>query len=360
MQHGSMLVPSNCGGSTKAPGRNCTSFGYTQCLGGQCLPPDCPVDVTNLQTSVALVISNSTVMSGYLSWYRQSGEYQLHPATVIPYSTYIPFYYRSSTIVPGQYDLMVPFGSLPNYVTFEPDSGYIYFQETTSKETSLWIADPCSGELHMNYGNMTYKLLVESTGSVYATPQDGLKPRDREGSQSQVFAGKPSSVTSQGPYRCVGGNPPQAVRRNDPSLASNGCGDHSFAGSLVPNYRFETCCNGHDDCYSDCTRSFRDCNSDFLNCMYDVCTTQSILVEGRLLCIAAAELYHGYVTSHLQPFVAATQQACGSCPAWPEDPGCKFFREDGAPCWVLDDSLVCTCGWPSDDFSDRRNPFLSH
>lgn len=49
--------------------------------------------------------------------------------------------------------------------------------------------------------------------------------------------------------RCQSPGQVAVVALNARPSASNGCGDDSFKGHMVPNLGFKTCCDGHDICF---------------------------------------------------------------------------------------------------------------
>lgn len=53
----------------------------------------------------------------------------------------------------------------------------------------------------------------------------------------------------------------------------NGCGPEKFEG-LVPELWFHACCNSHDSCYDDCSKSKDQCDNDFHTCMRAACDVE--------------------------------------------------------------------------------------
>ncbi|KAK4105554.1 hypothetical protein N658DRAFT_556011 [Parathielavia hyrcaniae] len=78
----------------------------------------------------------------------------------------------------------------------------------------------------------------------------------------------------------------------------NGCGADNGMGSFVPNFNWGHCCDAHDNCYDDCSRSFQGCNNDFLGCMYDQCQADVRWWNWWLFpgCIATANFYWASVS----------------------------------------------------------------
>ncbi|KAI9137814.1 hypothetical protein BKA69DRAFT_1095797 [Paraphysoderma sedebokerense] len=81
-----------------------------------------------------------------------------------------------------------------------------------------------------------------------------------------------------------------------PSPTPNGCGPTGL-DTLVPEYKFNNCCNLHDTCYNSCnaTNTKSACDQNFYTCMVDECKTLELL--DSLICRNAANVYAGVVKS---------------------------------------------------------------
>lgn len=76
----------------------------------------------------------------------------------------------------------------------------------------------------------------------------------------------------------------------------NGCGSKSSA--WVPELWYESCCDTHDMCYSDCSKSKSQCDDTFLTCMQDNCRKQLGGIgmgETYESCIGTAGIYYAAV-----------------------------------------------------------------
>ncbi|WWC93767.1 hypothetical protein V866_000603 [Kwoniella sp. B9012] len=144
--------------------------------------------------------------------------------------------------------------------------------------------------------------------------------------------------------------------------STNGCGAEADdllnaavrAGLTAFASRFRSCCNGHDLCWGTCSfgydTHFDSCNSDFKQCMTDVCdsTATSLLGLGLYpLCLAKAEILYRGVQSTSQGCAAydsSQSQACYCVPCNYGDGGIGT-----GPSRIVNSSLVtnvitATCG----------------
>lgn len=83
-----------------------------------------------------------------------------------------------------------------------------------------------------------------------------------------------------------------------------------------PDGDFKACCNAHDRCYGDCSKSKKTCDSKFLRCMKDKCNAlydgdRLFDVTNHQICFSVAEDYHGAVVNYGgDAFKEATKRHC--------------------------------------------------
>lgn len=123
---------------------------------------------------------------------------------------------------------------------------------------------------------------------------------------------KPKPKPNPGTYnngRCPAG---KGARNNDVVPNPNGCGPAD--GVPVPELNFNACCNAHDRCYSDCSKSKMKCDVTFLNCMYKRCDAlyeDWWEVPARATCKGTAAVYYSAVERLGDgPFESATKKHC--------------------------------------------------
>lgn len=102
---------------------------------------------------------------------------------------------------------------------------------------------------------------------------------------------------------------------------TNGCGDSSFLGGLVPNgwnrATFKPACDAHDRCYGTCNANRAGCDRDFLKDLYQACDrayrgTQEQGFRDR--CRSRAHTYYEAVFRRGQtPYEVAQGEACDCC-----------------------------------------------
>lgn len=120
---------------------------------------------------------------------------------------------------------------------------------------------------------------------------------------------KPKRKGTYGNGRCPAG---KGAVNNGLVPSPNGCG--AAGGLPVPDLDFNACCNAHDRCYSDCSKSRGQCDSAFLTCMDKRC--EDIYedwweVVARGACKATAKGYHAVVESKGKgAFDNATKKHC--------------------------------------------------
>lgn len=67
------------------------------------------------------------------------------------------------------------------------------------------------------------------------------------------------------------------VKSTKHQVVPRGCGAKGIrSNKLVAEYRFHSCCNRHDVCYSDCRETFELCNFEFKECMLEKCHLQDL------------------------------------------------------------------------------------
>ncbi|TLD18958.1 Casein kinase I 1 [Venturia nashicola] len=75
----------------------------------------------------------------------------------------------------------------------------------------------------------------------------------------------------------------------------NGCGAEN--GMKIPDLRFTECCDNHDLCYDDCTKTWNQCNNDFRKCMHSKCKNDPSWTEWG--CNNIADVYADFVSTRL-------------------------------------------------------------
>ncbi|GMK58545.1 hypothetical protein CspeluHIS016_0505770 [Cutaneotrichosporon spelunceum] len=139
---------------------------------------------------------------------------------------------------------------------------------------------------------------------------DGIVGRD---TWSGVFSYRAGSTTTHpkvdlpgtlGTGRCPNGQ--RSISRGV-KAEPNGCG--AKGGIDYPDLIFTKCCNTHDICYSDCSRSKAGCDGEFGACLRGRC--DQLLVPARPLCYSAASIYIAGVVGYGQDaFDKATKRHC--------------------------------------------------
>lgn len=102
------------------------------------------------------------------------------------------------------------------------------------------------------------------------------------------------------------------VRESKPGfrVTVNGCGPQASRitgplNSAVRNFQpeFISCCNSHDKCYADCTKTRSSCDLAFKNCMLSKC-------DDTACRLAANTMYQAVNLFGTNPYNNAQQQAC--------------------------------------------------
>lgn len=110
--------------------------------------------------------------------------------------------------------------------------------------------------------------------------------------------------------RCPTGQSPVS---NGQVFTPNGCGPGKFEG-LVPELWFNACCNAHDGCYVDCSKSKDQCDNEFYTCMRAACDVEFPgfwKTIPRLSCQTKAGVYFTAVKLGGQSsFEGGTAKAC--------------------------------------------------
>ena len=97
---------------------------------------------------------------------------------------------------------------------------------------------------------------------------------------------------------------------------ANGCGPQDFGG-LVPEFRFGSCCDTHDLCYSNCSLEKVACDEDFYQCMLRQCEEIGGIFDQtrQRLCRRVAECYAAVTYDEGCPFYENAQREACSCEA---------------------------------------------
>lgn len=101
---------------------------------------------------------------------------------------------------------------------------------------------------------------------------------------------------------------------------SNGCGStkwQALAGDVLLPYndKFESCCDTHDVCFGTCgapdlTGSFKDCNSDFKDCMDSKCKKIKNFFSEKVCKATATLVYKAVKEGGENPYEASQKKAC--------------------------------------------------
>ncbi|KAH6982682.1 hypothetical protein EDB80DRAFT_864055 [Ilyonectria destructans] len=185
----------------------------------------------------------------------------------------------------GVYDLVLMDGDTKRYIAKKADSGEVVFATESTQGTvqngiiTTVFSVSCTGYLEIIADGVTYtwtttkngaELVVadETTvGTVVTLPRDARTPINT----SKTASKRSRTYAQMGAVpRCP--NTPDDViatlksgaRGNNP----NGCGGKT---DVVPDWNFGRCCDGHDNCYDDCSKTFETCNDVFLTCMHGKC-----------------------------------------------------------------------------------------
>lgn len=176
-------------------------------------------------------------------------------------------------------------GDTKRYIAKKADSGEVVFTTESTQGTvqngiiTTVFSVSCTGYLKAIADGVHYtwtttkngaELVVtdETTaGTVVTLPRDARTPISTSKTTSK--RGR-TYAQSGGVPRCP--NTPDDViatlksgaRGNNP----NGCGSKT---DVVPDWNFGRCCDGHDNCFDDCGKTFETCNEVFLNCMHGKC-----------------------------------------------------------------------------------------
>jgi len=294
----------NCGGYDDAPGRDCTAIGSSLCFAGQCVTVDwdCAVNVSSVTATFQLILSNSSAFSGYLfdpQGYLPDGfvwdnvtQSSLDVAGAQPDTPGSGYYFTPSTSITGYYDLH--WKGNDRVLTYNPITDYMFFNDSTSEGSSIWLPDQCDGTI----STVSYSLHVAMDGRVLALPTS-------TGAYSGIFA--QTTERSLNVARSLYANPAQRISLTDTRLAPNGFGTKDFR---VPDFTFKECCDNYDICFDDCSTVFTDCNSAFLSCMEQSCSAMNPLK--RIVCNGLAFPYYAAVSSPagVKAFIDARKEAC--------------------------------------------------
>jgi hypothetical protein len=185
----------------------------------------------------------------------------------------------------GLYDLVLEDDTGRHHVSVGAD-GTVSFAGQSSLSTTTIFAVNCRGHLTIHKAGASYTWRVTDTGFTAVTPgetENGIavlrpdlsKAIETAGSGDPELARMRRLIRREDGWipRCPfrGSNVFAQPRPNRRPENPNGCGSNNGMGSFVPDFNWGHCCNVHDNCYDDCTKSFQGCNTDFLGCMYDQC-----------------------------------------------------------------------------------------
>ncbi len=99
------------------------------------------------------------------------------------------------------------------------------------------------------------------------------------------------------------------LRSTDMLGLDNGCGAEGvWYSRFIPNYRFEDCCNRHDDCYDDCKNKplKYECDQDFWDCIKDKCKNATFVG----LCERIGKGFWAAVAGFGKPAYSAPRSKC--------------------------------------------------
>ncbi|XP_014678219.1 PREDICTED: group XIIA secretory phospholipase A2-like isoform X2 [Priapulus caudatus] len=112
--------------------------------------------------------------------------------------------------------------------------------------------------------------------------------------------------------QCQDGSKPVANPTYTPK--PNGCGSFGVQVNFLNFPAFSHCCNGHDICYGTCGKERIICDTEFGDCLYDICRQQRIQTEqqdDKITCATTADLmYGGTLTLGCKAYEDAQREAC--------------------------------------------------
>ena len=245
----------------------------------------------------------------------------------------------------GLYDLVIT-GPEPQYVAKAADGGLVLTSASTgpiaqnvdgrSIATTIFTVD-CDGRIGVMQEGIAY---------VWDATVDGKSTSFTAGAHSsnrsmvafnlahattkqtspteQHLELRSSVLEKRDLYRC---SAPEvaSTRPGARAATSNGCGSKSNH-KIVPDFGFTKCCNIHDLCYDDCSKSFDECNYNFRNCMSGVCKNKyssSVAAPLYAGCILVADTYFAVVSGSFgsKYFAQYTHERCQCCPPPGTRPG---------------------------------------
>ncbi|KLT39267.1 hypothetical protein CC85DRAFT_288756 [Cutaneotrichosporon oleaginosum] len=113
--------------------------------------------------------------------------------------------------------------------------------------------------------------------------------------------------------RCPAGHVPV---QNDVPIVPNGCGRPG--GFPVDDWIVLDCCNGHDNCYSTCSKSKNTCDDEFHSCMKARCA--EVHADSQMdenFCLVRAQTYATTVVILGQGgFDTGTEKHCNCQAQW--------------------------------------------
>ena len=171
---------------------------------------------------------------------------------------------------------------------------------------------------------------VDVSNLSFASPAPAIRRDMPDNALYAYVEGRPNQFTDPLGLATCGRDCPDGYNSvpdpDYPGPTSNGCGDDSWLGRVVPNSplgiaNFKPACDAHDICYGTCNNCKADCDSNFYNSMCMICDS---VYSGwwrapwRLECKTLALIYYGAVRSGAggAAYESAQKAACKCvCPA---------------------------------------------
>ncbi|KAF7552337.1 hypothetical protein G7Z17_g4405 [Cylindrodendrum hubeiense] len=185
----------------------------------------------------------------------------------------------------GIYDVVLVDGNTKLYIAKKADSGEVVFttQSTHGSVQNNLITTifsvSCGGEMEIVVDNTSYKwrstddgselIVADGTnhGTIVLLPKDAFTPLETVPAPTpkmrRTYAAEGSAPRCPNRPADIIATLKSGARGNNP----NGCGSDNGIGSYVPDWNYGTCCDGHDNCYDECSETFETCNDVFLTCM---------------------------------------------------------------------------------------------
>ncbi|KAK3313967.1 putative salivary secreted peptide [Apodospora peruviana] len=235
------------------------------------------------------------------------------------------FVFSHPPAAPAQlFDAVITGGTKPLYLAIFK-SGVVGFVETSSNGqsyvsspdgeyiTTVWSVQ-CNGLATAGIlGGAEFQFTVKDNGEIVLAATSPRKLRKaRDIPVPKGFFVKPKTVVIPPGSKCP--SLQHAVTKNPPKQVTvNGCGPQDWRQYFIPNLEFESACNYHDACWSDCSETMASCNAGFLSRMYTICDA-SHTPGSRILaaCRNLAEFYHSKVSgpSGSQVYTKAVGEYC--------------------------------------------------